>query len=56
MLTNLLPAGATHTTIDLFEQQPLLTSFEVFFFKKLDHYIPRTVRCMSLMFCVTGTI
>ena len=28
MITNLLPAEATHTTLDLFEKQPLLITFD----------------------------
>ena len=28
MITNLLPAEATHTTFDLFEKQPLLITFD----------------------------
>ena len=35
MITNLLPAEATHTTLDLFEKQPLLISFENAFTQKV---------------------
>ena len=28
MITNLLPAEAKHTTLDLFEKQPLLITFD----------------------------
>ena len=35
MITNLLPAEATHTTIDLFEKQPLLITFDNAFTQKV---------------------
>ena len=35
MITNLLPAEATHTTLDLFEKQPLLITFDNAFTQKL---------------------
>ena len=35
MNTNLLPAEATHTTLDLFEKQPLLITFDNAFTQKV---------------------
>ena len=35
MITNLLPAEATHTTLDLFEKQPLLITFDNAFTQKV---------------------
>ena len=35
MITNLLPAEATHTTLDLFEKQPLLITFDNAFTQKI---------------------
>ena len=35
MITNLLPAEATHTTLDLFEQRPLLIIFDNAFTQKV---------------------
>ena len=35
MITNLLPAEATHTTLDLFEKQPLLIIFDNAFTQKV---------------------
>ena len=35
MITNLLPAEATHTTLHLFEKQPLLTTFDSAFTQKV---------------------
>ena len=35
MFTNLLPAVATHTTLDLFEKQPLLVTFDNAFTQKV---------------------
>ena len=35
MITNLLPAEATHTTLDLFEKQPLLITFDNGFTQKV---------------------
>ena len=34
MITNLLPAEATHTKLDLFEKQPLLINFDKAFTQK----------------------
>ena len=39
MISNLLPAEATHTTLDLFEKQPLLVTFDNAFTQKMA---PRT--------------
>ena len=36
MITNLLPAEATHTTLDLFEKQPLLITFDNAFTQKVE--------------------
>ena len=36
MITNLLPAEATHTTLDLFEKQPLLFNFDNVFTQKVE--------------------
>ena len=36
MIANLLPNEATHSSLDLFEKQPLLITFENAFDKKLD--------------------
>ena len=35
MITNLLPAEATHTTLDLFEKQPVLITFDNAFTQKV---------------------
>ena len=35
MITILLPAEATHTTLDLFEKQPLLITFDKAFTQKV---------------------
>ena len=35
MISNLLPAEATHTTLDLFEKQPLLITFDNAFTLKI---------------------
>ena len=35
MITNLLPAEATHSTLDLFEKQPLLITFDNAFTQKV---------------------
>ena len=35
MITNLLPAESTHTTLDLFEKQPLLITFDNAFTQKI---------------------
>ena len=35
MITNLLPAEATHTTLDLFQKQPLLITFDNAFTQKI---------------------
>ena len=35
MITNILPAEATHTTLDLFEKQPLLVTFDNAFTQKI---------------------
>ena len=35
MITNLLPAEATHNTLDLFEKQPLLITFDNAFTQKV---------------------
>ena len=36
MITKLLPAEATHTTLDLFEKQPLLITFDNAFTQKIE--------------------
>ena len=40
MITNLLPAEATHTTLDLFEKQPLLITFDNAFTQKIGPSYP----------------
>ena len=37
MIANLLPNEATHTSLDLFEKQPLLITFENAFDQKIVH-------------------
>ena len=58
MFTNLLPAEATHTTLDLFEKQSLLVTFDNAFtqLKKLDLPTHWMVQCLSLKLWVTGKI
>ena len=56
IITNLLPAEAKHTTLDLFEKQLLLLPLTMLLLKKLDHHIPRTVQCLSLKFWAIGTV
>ena len=52
MIPNILPAEATHTTLDLFEKQPLLITFDNAFTQKVGpSYSPD---CPVLEFEVLG--
>ena len=56
MIANLLPNEATHSSLDLFEKQLLLITFENAFDQKLDLSIHLMDQCLNLKSPVTVII
>ena len=52
-ITNLLPEEATHTTLDLFENEPLLINFDKDFIQNLEPSVFPELPLLEFEFWVT---